>query len=342
MKHWLSVTVLSFLFCFLFGAWWGHRLQKNEIEAPRIKTTLKIAAEKGYLPPSFLEALFKKYHLRLVVETYESPAELQALLKENPSPDLIQFPSYLFKSLQHRDLLGPLDVTQIPNARNISKDLRFGAWDPKEDFALPLSWNALFFVYHPDKIRSATDSFDALLKAKKLKLSMKKNMEDLVWISQALGLTEVDRDADRAAWMTRLHALPWEQDGDLEKFTEGKIDLLQMEWSEIQSKRADLGEFKLWPSSDKTPFYLDFIAVAKNSANYSKAYEAIHQLLDKDIYPGLISAHGPSAVMDLESRELASRSAKYFRQLPMTEIQPLINSTFDLKTLDEAQHELFK
>ncbi len=346
MKHWISVTSLSLVLCFLFGAWWGHRLQEQKTARPKIKATLTIAAEKGQDLSPFTKRLFNDTQIQLIVKAYETPQGLIELAKATPPPDLILFPSYMFRALQHRELLGPLDVHQIPNANNISRDLRFAAWDSEENFAVPINWNALLFIYNPARFKPASESLAELLKSdgvktKKVKASLKREVGNLVWLSQVLKLEAPNAEASsKEEWIAKLSNLPWEPDQYLEKFKKGEIDLLQLSWSELQNVRADLGEFKIWYPTEKTPFSLEFISLSKNSSNPSKAHAVIDQILDEEVYPSLITKETSAAVMDIKTK-WRFKSAQYFRDLPLTQMRPLINRTYDVTDLDRAKAQIF-
>ena len=146
--------------------------------------------------------------------------------------------------------------------------------------------------------------------------------------------------ASKEEWITKLTALPWEQDQDIEKFAKGEIELLQISWTELQNAKAQLGEYKIWHPSEKTPFFLDFIALSKNSAQISKAHAVIDQILDKEVYPDLVNKDSSAAVMDLQNQWKA-KSATHFRELPLTRMRPLMNKGYDVTDLDRAKNQIF-
>lgn len=342
MKHWLSVSIISFVLCFLIGAWWGHRLQEEKVSPLPAKRHYRIVAEKGFFPEDFSRRLFAKYQVQISVKEYNNPAELLSLMQGNLFPDLVQFPSSLFQSLQHRDLLGPLDTTRIPNVKNISSDLRHVAWDPEENFALPLNWNSLFFIYHPENFTPPSERLSELIQSKKIQISLKRNIENILWLSQVLELPKSLKDfEEKSTWIAQLAPLPWEKEEDLKLFKDKKLDLLQLSWSEIQTYKDELGDFKIWYPKEKSPFFVDFIGVARSSKNYEEAYELVHLILDPELYPSLISDPSAAAVMDLKDN-WALRSARFFRQLPLTKIEPLINAGFDLLDIDQARQRILE
>lgn len=113
-----------------------------------LASELHVFMWSDYMDESLLDAYERTYGVDVQVDTYASNAELLARLKEGGNYDVI-FPSdYMVAELISLNLLAPLDLERIPNARTIMPHLRHPAYDPEGAYSVPYVWGVSGLLYH--------------------------------------------------------------------------------------------------------------------------------------------------------------------------------------------------
>lgn len=341
MKRWLSVTIFSFILCFLIGAWWGHYLEEQKDSTPVAKTEITFLAEKGLISNEIRERIFKNHQIKLNVVTYNSPRDILEQLKLKPEIDIVQFPAVALKSLVQSETLAPLDSQRLKNLDSISKDLRHGIWDTDESFSLPFFWNALVFA-HQKETQIKVDSIRSLIDQRKhYSLSLARSLENLLWITQNLKEKPRFEDFDgKTSWLNFITQLPWAKEGDDAKFKSGQIELYQLSWTQLQDLDSEKN-LKLWFPKERSPFFMDSIAITKSSFNNDRldaAYDALGVLFTAEIYRLIVSQAQSAGVLSASLGKVPS--AEIFRKLPLSKMRPLTSDSFDLDNYSEASLKL--
>ena len=99
---------------------------------------------------------------------YAKMTSNEEMLMKLRSPDCIYdlcFPSdYIIEQLIAQDMLVELDMSKIPNAKNISPEILeiTAAFDPGNKYSLPYMWGTVGILYNTKMVEEEVDSWDIL------------------------------------------------------------------------------------------------------------------------------------------------------------------------------------
>src|SRR5271156_5922810 len=92
---------------------------------------LHLFAWSEYIPQEVIDGFTKETGIPVDYEVYDSnEAMLSKLAPGSAQYDVIQPSEYAVEHLIHREMLAPLDFSQIPNVANLAPDMRNLPYDP--------------------------------------------------------------------------------------------------------------------------------------------------------------------------------------------------------------------
>ncbi len=130
-----------------------------------------------YIDPRVLEDFTKETGIKVVYDTYNSDAALETRLMVGGSGYDVVVPSGLvLQQAIAAGLLQKLDMTRLPNARNLSAEImaRLAVDDPGNQYAVNYMWYTAGIAFDADKAHErlggiAPDSWDIVFKPENLK-----------------------------------------------------------------------------------------------------------------------------------------------------------------------------
>ena len=118
-----------------------------------------------YIDPELITLFEKETGVKVNYTEMTSNEEMLIKLRSADNPYDMCFPSdYIIEKLVKDDLLMPLDMSKIPNKKNIA-DRMFevtNTFDPGNKYSLPYMWGTMGILYNTKMVDEAVDSWDIL------------------------------------------------------------------------------------------------------------------------------------------------------------------------------------
>lgn len=129
--------------------------------------TLNLYNWSTYIDPAVIQNFEKQYNIKVNYDTYDSGESLYAKLKAgNPGYDVAFPPEYMVKIMVAEKMLTELDITTIPNFKNIEPKFLNPPYDPDNKYSIPYQWITLGIGYNIKKTGEEIKSWSALIDPK--------------------------------------------------------------------------------------------------------------------------------------------------------------------------------
>ena len=116
-------------------------------------TEVNLYAWSEYIPQALLEGFTQKTGIKVNYDTYSSNEELMAKLQAGASGYDVIIPSdYTITILTKQGLLEELDLSKIPNFKNIADDLKKPYFDPENKYSVPYQWGTAALAINTEKV----------------------------------------------------------------------------------------------------------------------------------------------------------------------------------------------
>ena len=127
--------------------------------------TLNILNWGEYIDPELITIFENETGVKVNYVEMTSNEEMLIKLRSADNPYDMCFPSdYIIEKLIADDLLQPLDMSKIPNAKNISQRMYdvTNTFDPGNKYSLPYMWGTVGILYNTKMVDEEVDSWDIL------------------------------------------------------------------------------------------------------------------------------------------------------------------------------------
>ncbi|MES2572104.1 MAG: spermidine/putrescine ABC transporter substrate-binding protein, partial [Verrucomicrobiota bacterium] len=160
------------------------------LAAPRTKV-LNLFCWSEYVPESVIKGFTSETGIKVNVENYASNEEmLSKLLAAGSKYDLIQPSEYTVEALVKANKLEKLDLSKIPNFRNIGAGFKNLPHDPGNQFSVPWMTGSVGIVVNTKKIRDEIKGYADLFSGKYRNriVVLDDNREMVAWALATLGI----------------------------------------------------------------------------------------------------------------------------------------------------------
>lgn len=167
MKKITFITVLTSLFSFVFGVYWGL-YSNNRLES---SAQLNVLAEEGAFPEKFLSQFQKYTGIKIHVHSYSSDQEFQEGLKQ-ADMDLIQVRD------KHKQWVNETEISdyESPWQDEVSADFQKFKSDSSTQSFVPFAWFADIYLYNKGSFKPP----DTLLNVpKSAKIGKAKSLDEI-------------------------------------------------------------------------------------------------------------------------------------------------------------------
>ena len=275
--------------------------------------TLSIFSWSEYIPQTVIDKFQESTGIKVSLENYASNEEMLAKLVSGGSYDLIQPSEYTIEALIKENLLQPLDLSAIPNLKNIAPEYLNLSFDPANKYSVPWMVGSVGIVVNTAKIKEPITGYADLFQEKyKRRIVVLDDARELV--SAALGslgipfndITTENLGKARgvlAKWLPLVKV--YDSDSPKTSLLNGDTDL-GLVWSgEGALLLREDKKFKWVVPKESSHQFIDSLAVPKKSKNKVNAEKFINFILQPEI-SALISADFPYTNPNLEARKLLS------------------------------------
>lgn len=250
-----------------------------------------------YIGETTIEDFEKATGIKVQYDLYADNDELFAKLKGgNPGYDIIIPSNDYIEQMLDADMLLPLDMSKIPNAKNVDPAFMNPSFDPGRKFSLPYMWGTIGIGYRKSavdgEITSWGDLFDSDKYSGRIAL-MNESRTVLQMVMKYMGKSLNDwTDENLAAAEAMLikqkpHITSFAQDNGQDLLLSGEVDLA-MEWNgdilQIMEEDDDIGYVV---PKEGTLLWEDAMCIPKGGENVDNAHALINNLLDGQVGAGI-------------------------------------------------------
>lgn len=114
---------------------------------------LNLYAWSEYIPQALLDGFTQETGIQVNYDTYSSNEELLAKLQAGASGyDVIVPSDYTVVILTKQGLLEEIDLSKIPNFKNIAEELKNPYFDPGNKYSVPYQWGTAALAINTEKV----------------------------------------------------------------------------------------------------------------------------------------------------------------------------------------------
>jgi spermidine/putrescine transport system permease protein len=118
--------------------------------------TLNLFNWTEYLPNTVIEQFEKKYNIKVNYTTYSSNEEMLAKIQAGGGQyDIAVATDYMVDIMKKQNLLDTLDMSSVPNFKNIGSQFKNLSFDPGNKYTVPYLWGDAVIVVNTKKFPDA-------------------------------------------------------------------------------------------------------------------------------------------------------------------------------------------
>lgn len=127
------------------------------------KEELNILNWSEYLPQSVIDKFEENYNIKVNYSTFSSNEEMLAKLMAGGSEfDLVVASDYMVEVLRNQKLIQPLDISNIPNFKNLDEAVLNLSFDPDNKYSIPYMWGDACIAVDTSKVKFPIKSYKDL------------------------------------------------------------------------------------------------------------------------------------------------------------------------------------
>jgi spermidine/putrescine transport system substrate-binding protein len=116
-----------------------------------------------YVAESTIPDFEKQTSIKVTQDFFSSNEDLLAKLQAGGTGyDVIVPSDYMVAIMIKSDVVQKLDMSQIPNSKNVGKEYEGLSYDPKNEYSLPYQWGTTGILYNKKEIGQLPESWDPL------------------------------------------------------------------------------------------------------------------------------------------------------------------------------------
>lgn len=169
LAHWMQQTSFSWrkvapAALLLLGLIAGPLVWNRWNSAEEQRRPLNLFIWSGYLAPDTLKVFEERFGAHVRCDLYDSNEALLAKLQSgNAGYDIVVPGDYTIQILRRRNLLSPIDRSQIPNLeRNVDPKFLNRPFDPGNRYSVPYIWGTTGIGYRKDFVQQPVESWGVL------------------------------------------------------------------------------------------------------------------------------------------------------------------------------------
>ena len=276
--------------------------------------SLNLFCWSEYIPQGVLDGFTKETNIKVNYETYGSNEEMLAkLLPSKAKYDLIVPSEYVVEALVKRNKLEALDMSKIPNFKNIGAEFKGFPFDPQNKYSVPYMTGSVGIVVNTDKVKDDIKGYKDVFqpKFKNRIVALNDNREIVSW---ALSTEGIDINDVTPATIEKIKPLlkEWlplvkvfDSDSPKTALLNGDVDLGVVWGGEAAILYAQDKKFKYILPVEGAHRFIDNISIPAGAPHPDAALAFIDYILRPEVSK-LISDAFPYTNPNLEARKLLS------------------------------------
>lgn len=253
-----------------------------------------------YLPQEVLDDFTKEYGIKVNYDTYASNEEMAAKLQNaNGVYDLVVPSTYMVQALAAQGLLQPVDLSYLPNFKNIAPSYKNLPHDVGNKFSVPYMWGTVGIAYNSKHVKTAPATWaDVLNPALKGKVVALDDSREIMMVGlQASGFSRNETDPAKIKkaqdWLKQLvpNVLAWDSDNPKGALISGDA-WVGIVWNgEAALAMQENADIKYVMPKDGGGLWLDSVVIPKGAKNVKNAHLFINYMLRPEVSAKIGSAY---------------------------------------------------
>ncbi|KPU42345.1 spermidine/putrescine-binding periplasmic protein precursor [Oxobacter pfennigii] len=327
LKKFRRIMSLSLLACLVISlAACGNSSQQNNSASNETGGEVNVFNWSEYLPQSVIDKFEEKYNIKVNYTTYSSNEEMLAKIMAGGSQfDISVATDYMADIMIKQGLAEEIDMSNIPNFKNIGDQFKNMDYDPGNKYTVPYMWGNAVIAVNTGKVKTDvkgySDLFNEGFKNSLVVLDDQRGILGIILKKLGYSLNETDpvklEEAKQEFIKLKENIKAYDSDSPKTMLINGEAlagvvwgaeaVLAQQENPDIKAVLPEEGMY-LWqdnfiipkgaPNKKNAELFMNFILEPEISAEISKEFPyanpnlEAHKLMDKEtleneaIYPG--------------------------------------------------------
>ncbi|EIT85570.1 family 1 extracellular solute-binding protein [Fictibacillus macauensis ZFHKF-1] len=142
LRFFITIIVLSGILFYIVS-------QVNTSQGYTSKNTLTIYNWGDYIDPDLIKKFEKKTGVKVIYETFDSNEAMLTKIEQGGTTYDVAIPSeYTIEKMKQEHLLLPIDLSKVPNIKNIDKRFLDLPFDRGNTYSVPYFWGTVGIVYN--------------------------------------------------------------------------------------------------------------------------------------------------------------------------------------------------
>lgn len=310
MKRRVSLHALLCVTLFLSSC--DRKQQARDASESR---SLNLFAWSEYVPQEVIDGFTKETGIKVNYETYNSNEAMITKLAQGASQyDLVQPSEYAVENLIRRGMLAELDLSQVPNIKNLDPTYRNLSYDPGQKHSVPYMAGTVGIVVNTKKVRDPVRGYKDVFQPrfKQRIVVVDDNREIVSWAFNVLNIPINDvtqENLDRAEpllkeWLPLIKV--YNSDNPGAPLTSGDCDLGIVYCGDAAKLYEQDKAFAYVLPEEGAHEFIDNLCIPKTAAHKDAAQKFINYILRPEVSK-IISDKFPYTNPNAEARKLLSK-----------------------------------
>lgn len=245
-----------------------------------------------YIDEDIFEIFESETGIKINYETYATNEEMYTKIKTGGTKYDIAIPSeYMIEKMIREEMLQEIDLSKIPNVKNINDRFMDLSFDPGNQYSVPYFWGTVGIIYNSESIQEPIDSWSVLWDEKyKGEFTMMDSQRDSIMVAlKELGYSMNTRNLDELEEAKELLVaqkplvLAYVGDNVKDMLISGEASMAVVWSGEASAVIQEYPEFKYALPKEGSNLWFDNIVIPKDAQNSDAAHAFIDFLCRGDI-----------------------------------------------------------
>ncbi len=256
------------------------------------KVVLNVYNWGDYIDEDIFEMFEEETGIEINYETYATNEEMYTKIKKGGTRYDLAIPSeYMIEKMIREEMLEKIDLSKIPNFKNIDEDFKNLSFDPDNTYSVPYFWGTVGIIYNTELIEEPINSWDVLWDEKYAgQFTMMDSQRDSIMVAlKKLGYSMNTKNLDELEEAKQLlieqkpMVLAYVGDNVKDMLISGEAAMAVVWSGEASAVIQEYDEFEYVLPVEGSNLWFDNIVIPKGAENIDAAHQFIDFLCRPDI-----------------------------------------------------------
>ncbi|MCD4715044.1 MAG: spermidine/putrescine ABC transporter substrate-binding protein [Clostridiales bacterium] len=256
------------------------------------KVVLNVYNWGDYIDENIFEMFEEETGIEINYETYATNEEMYTKIKKGGTQYDLAIPSeYMIEKMIREEMLETIDLSKVPNFKNIDEDFKNLSFDPDNTYSVPYFWGTVGIIYNTELIEEPINSWDVLWDEKYAgQFTMMDSQRDSIMVAlKKLGYSMNTKNLDELEEAKQLlieqkpMVLAYVGDNVKDMLISGEAAMAVVWSGEASAVIQEYDEFEYVLPVEGSNKWFDNIVIPKGAENIDAAHQFIDFLCRPDI-----------------------------------------------------------